>query len=103
MPMYCFALGTATTISVLDKDGAMLGGSILPGVGISLNALTAKSALLSAISLEAPEKVIGKTQKTACAVVLFWERLPCWTVCTPALNKNLAPAAARWRPAVLQT
>ena len=59
-PCIVFALGTATTISVLDKDGAMLGGSILPGVGISLNALTAKSALLSAISLEAPEKVIGK-------------------------------------------
>lgn len=63
-PCIIFTLGTATTISVIDADKAFAGGCIMPGVSISLNALTAKSALLSAIGLEAPERVIGKIPRT---------------------------------------
>jgi type III pantothenate kinase len=33
---------------------------ILPGVGISLDALTSRASQLSGISIEAPKKVIGK-------------------------------------------
>ena len=52
-------LGTATTICVIDKDGAFAGGAIVPGVWLSLNALTAGAALLPEISLEAPEKAVS--------------------------------------------
>ena len=38
---------------------SMLGGVIIPGPGIALEALTARSALLSSVSLEAPKHVIG--------------------------------------------
>lgn len=43
-PCIIFDIGTATTISVLDADASMLGGVIIPGPGIALEALTARSA-----------------------------------------------------------
>ncbi len=52
-------LGTATTIAAIGRDGAFLGGSIAPGVMLSLNALSSGTAQLPAISLEAPRKAIG--------------------------------------------
>ncbi len=60
MPCIVFDLGTANTISVLDKSGAFLGGVICPGVGISADALAQKTAQLQHISIEAPESVIGQ-------------------------------------------
>ncbi len=60
-PSIVISLGTATTISVIDKDKSMIGGLLMPGIGISLNALSEKAALLPSISLEAPKKMIGQT------------------------------------------
>ncbi|MBP3414031.1 MAG: type III pantothenate kinase [Clostridia bacterium] len=52
-------LGTASTITVLDKNGNMIGGVIYPGVRTSLEALVSKTSLLQLVSLDAPKKVIG--------------------------------------------
>lgn len=60
MPCIILDLGTATTLSVLDKNGAFLGGPICAGVGISLEALTSKTSQLPQISVETPKSVIGK-------------------------------------------
>ena len=38
-PIIIFDLGTATTISVVDKNNNYIGGVIMPGMGISLNAM----------------------------------------------------------------
>ena len=59
-PLAIVDMGTATTISVIDKDGNYIGGQIIPGVMISLNALSSLAAQLPAISLDSPKKVIGK-------------------------------------------
>ena len=59
-PAIVIDLGTATTIAVMDAQKVMVGGSILPGVRISLEALSTRTAQLPHISLEAPKKVIGK-------------------------------------------
>ena len=59
MPAIIFDLGTATTGSVLDKNGNFLGGIITTGVKTSLNALTAGAALLPQIDITSPKKVIG--------------------------------------------
>ena len=59
-PCIILDMGTATTFTVLDEDRSMLGGAIVPGVGIALDALTNRTAQLPSISLEAPEKVIGE-------------------------------------------
>ncbi len=58
-PSIIFDLGTATTISAIDRCGNFLGGSIFPGVGLSIEALAAKTAQLPHISVESADKVIG--------------------------------------------
>lgn len=58
-PIIIFDMGTATTISVIDKDKNYIGGCIIPGIRTSLDALSLKASQLPYIKLEAPEKVIG--------------------------------------------
>ena len=53
-------LGTATTFDVVSKNKEYLGGSIAPGIKISLDALTLKTASLKSGELDTPNKVIGK-------------------------------------------
>ena len=53
-------MGTATTISVVDDKKHYIGGMIMPGVQISLDALTSRASQLSGISIEEPKKIIGK-------------------------------------------
>lgn len=52
-------LGTATKLLVLGADGSFLGGPIMPGVNISLDALTKNAALLPHIEFGRVERVIG--------------------------------------------
>lgn len=58
-PLIICDMGTASTISVVDANGGMLGGMILPGVRISQEALVSRTSQLPSITLEAPKKVIG--------------------------------------------
>ena len=60
MPCIIIDMGTATTVSVMDKDGAFVGGVIAAGIRSTLDALTSKTAQLPAINIEAPKSVIGK-------------------------------------------
>lgn len=53
-------LGTATTFDVVSEEGDFLGGVIAPGIGISIDALTGKTALLPKIDLNMPPQAIGK-------------------------------------------
>lgn len=59
-PLIIFDLGTATTISVIDKEGYFRGVSIFPGVKTGMNALFDSASLLTAVKLEAPKSVIGE-------------------------------------------
>ena len=59
-PMIVVDMGTATTMVVLDKSGALIGGCICPGVRISLDALTDRTALLPGLQLDQPKKAIGR-------------------------------------------
>ena len=58
-PLVIFDMGTATTMSVVGKNGAYLGGMIMPGLRTSVDALSARAAQLPYIHLEAPARVIG--------------------------------------------
>ena len=53
-------MGTATTVSVIDKDSNYIGGMIIPGLKVSLESLVNRTSQLPRIGLDAPEKVIGK-------------------------------------------
>ena len=59
-PIIVIDMGTATTVTVLDETGAFIGGSICPGVKISLDALTDRTALLPGLQLDQPKRAIGK-------------------------------------------
>ena len=59
-PMIVVDMGTATTVVVLDETGALIGGSISPGVKISMDALTERTALLPGLQLDQPKRAIGK-------------------------------------------
>lgn len=60
VPLIIIDMGTATTFCVVDEKKNYIGGMILPGVRISLDALTSRTSQLSRISIEAPKKTIGK-------------------------------------------
>ncbi len=59
MPCVVIDMGTASTVSVLDKNGAFLGGVIAAGVRLTLKALAENTAQLTSIPIEAPQSVIG--------------------------------------------
>ena len=59
-PIVVIDMGTATTMSVIDQGGNYIGGVILPGLRVSLDSLSSKTAQLPNISLDIPKKVIGK-------------------------------------------
>ena len=59
-PSLVIDMGTATKMSVINKKGAFIGVSIIPGVMMSLNALSEGTAQLPKVSLDAPASVIGK-------------------------------------------
>ena len=62
-PLLLVDMGTATTISVLDTDGSFIGGCICPGVKISMEALTGRTAQLPGIRLDEPQRVIGRNTR----------------------------------------
>lgn len=59
LPAILFDIGTATTASVIDKNGAHLGGAIVCGVKTALKALSTSTALLAQTDISAPSKVIA--------------------------------------------
>ncbi len=59
-PIVIVDMGTATTISVVDKNSNFIGGCILPGLRLSLDALTNGTAQLPKISLDTPRRAIGR-------------------------------------------
>lgn len=58
-PSIVIDMGTATTLTGIDREGEVCGVVIIPGVGTSLDALTSRAAQLSSISLQAPPQVLG--------------------------------------------
>src|SRR6478672_1423835 len=56
----CVDFGTATTFDVVSAAGEYLGGSIMTGIEISLEALSEHGAKLPKIDLAPPRSVVGK-------------------------------------------
>lgn len=60
VPAIIIDMGTATTISVIDRNNNHVGGMIIPGIKTSLNSLSANASQLPYISLDSPKTLIGK-------------------------------------------
>lgn len=64
-PFIAADLGTATTLTVIDKDSKLLGASIAPGLEISLKAIRQQAPHLPAFRLEPSPKPYGTDTITA--------------------------------------
>lgn len=58
-PLIIIDMGTATTVSVVNKEGAYIGCLIMPGLKISTDSLVNSTAQLTQISLDIPKRLIG--------------------------------------------
>lgn len=58
-PIIIIDLGTATTMTVIDKNSRFLGGAILPGVNISSASLASETSQLPRVSVIAPKRCIS--------------------------------------------
>ncbi|MBD3922763.1 type III pantothenate kinase [Paenibacillus sp. PR3] len=64
-PLIVVDFGTATTFDYIDATGSYLGGAIVPGIGISTEALYQRAAKLPRIELVRPKSVIGRNPITS--------------------------------------
>lgn len=64
-PLVVVDFGTAVTIDIISKNKEYLGGMILPGLRISLDALAQYTALLPKVKLSAPKELIGQDTKSS--------------------------------------
>ena len=110
-PAIVMDLGTATTVTVVDKDGCFRGGAILPGIKLSYAALAAGTSLLPDISITPPKKCIatntvdcmrsGAVFGTAATIDGMVDRmeaelgLPCKVVATGGLASKITPYCRR--------
>jgi len=110
-PLIIVDMGTATTISVIDKDKNFIGGMIMPGLRISAEALTGRTSQLPQISLDPPKRAIGKNTvecmrnglilgaaATIDGAVTHIEAelgYPCTVVATGGLSKLVTPHCTR--------
>lgn len=58
-PLVIIDMGTATTFTVVNEKRQVIGGMILPGVGVALDSLTNRTSQLPKISLDPPKRLIG--------------------------------------------
>lgn len=111
VPQIIIDMGTATTVSVVDRNKNYLGGLIIAGMGTATNALTSRTAQLPRINFEAPAKVIGTNTvdcmksgmmySNACALDGIIERIEeelgekCTVVATGGLAELVVPLCRR--------
>jgi type III pantothenate kinase len=71
-PAVVIDFGTATTFDALSLDGEYLGGAIVPGIGISLEALFRSAARLRPVELVKPPRAIGQSTLESIQAGVFY-------------------------------
>lgn len=61
LPAIIFDMGTATTVTVVDQHRRYIGGAILAGVRLGVQALFSGTAQLPSVSIQAPKQAICGT------------------------------------------
>lgn len=111
VPLMIFDMGTANTVCVVDRNKTYIGGMIYPGIGVSVDSLTANASQLGGISIEAPEHIIGKNTtdcmksgiiySSAAAIDGIIDRLeevigePATVIATGGMAKKIVPYCKR--------
>ena len=98
-PLIVMNLDTAATMLAVDAGGSIVGGAILPGPGLALDALVRNTAQLPQVELEtSPKALFGATPPTACTAASSTAPPPCWTAWQPALPGSWARRRPRSSP-----
>lgn len=111
VPLIIIDMGTATTLSVIDKNRNYIGGVITTGVAVSTEALANRTSQLPRIAFEIPRKVIGSNTvdcmksgimySAACSIDGIVERMEeelgekCTVVATGGLASSIIPLCKR--------
>jgi len=90
-PCIVVDLGTAITFDAISHHGEYLGGVIAAGIGISVEALFAKTARLPFVSFETPAKVIGTNTVASMQSGLFYGALGAIDAIVERLRAELGP------------
>ncbi len=107
VPQIIIDMGTATTVSVIDRNKNYIGTMIMTGVSTSADALTSRTAQLPKIAFETPHNLIGKNTvdsmrngimySNACAIDGITERIEeeigekCTVIATGGLAGVIVP------------
>lgn len=111
VPLIIIDMGTATTLSVIDKNKNYIGGMIMTGMAVSTDALISRTSQLPKIAFEVPKKVIGSNTidciksgimySNACSIDGLIERIQeevgqeCTVVATGGLAGTIVPLCKR--------
>jgi len=68
-------MGTATTLCAITKDRNYLGGAILPGLRLCMEALKNNTAKLMAVDIETPSSYMGRTTRESIQSGLYYGHL----------------------------
>lgn len=71
-PFLILNMGTATTLSLIDKNGNFMGVAIAPGLKVAVDALSQTAAQLPQIPLKRPEKVMATSTVACMQSGIFW-------------------------------
>lgn len=93
VPLILIDMGTATTISVVDKKKNYIGGMILPGIQVSTDSLTSHTSQLPRISVEDPKKLIGKNTIDCMKSGLIYGNASCIDGMIQRINEDLGEKA----------
>lgn len=80
--------GTATTIEVLTKDKEYLGGAIVPGMKIAMQALEERTAKLPKVEIIKPERTCGRSTIESIQSGLYFGNLGIIKEITKAITKE---------------
>ena len=61
LPCVIIDMGTAITMTAVNEKGEFIGGAFLPGLELSIDAMSARTSLLPSVDVTAPKKVIATT------------------------------------------
>ena len=67
--------GTATTLCAITKDKEFLGGNIIPGVRLSMEALEERTAQLPAVEILPPRTALGRSTVESIQSGLYWSNV----------------------------
>ena len=67
--------GTATTLCAITRNKEFLGGNILPGMRLAMDALESKTAQLPSVEIIAPESGLGRSTVESIQAGLYWSNV----------------------------